>query len=238
MPSAPVAIPAPRSRTLWLALGGGALAIAAVGVIAKLVATPAADPWASSQPTTTTSSSAVPVASAPLIPDEGDRKMIGSFISVFGRAANRRDSTATPDSDRALAQDMVGLFGEAMTRGGVKIEPDPHAGQRIPTTATGWLQRAGTEEPAQALASVRHALELEPTSYDAQLALCIELAANHEDAAAVTACTTVLDKKPKDGYALLARGRARTATGDRDGAKRDLDAACKLGKKSACAELP
>ncbi len=244
-PSAPVhALPssvarsAPRSsRTLWLALGGGALVIAAVGITATLVATPPTDPW-STQPAAAATTSAAPIAPAPLIPDEGDRKMMGDFISVFGRAATRRDGTATPDSDRALTQDLVGLLGDAMTRAGVDPTIDPHAGQRIPTTATGWLRRAGTEEPAEALASVRHALELEPTSYDAQLALCIELAANHQDAAAITACTAVLDQKPRDTYALLARGRARTGAGDRDGAKRDLDAACKLGKKSACAELP
>jgi Flp pilus assembly protein TadD len=173
-----------------------------------------------------------------LIPDEGDRKMAGNLISVFGRALDRRDGTATPESDRALAKDMVGVFGEAMTRAGVDIKVDPHAGQRIPTTATGWLQRAGTEEPADALASVRHALELEPTSYEAQLALCIELAANHRDADAIAACDTVLAKKPKDPYALLARGRAKSAAGDAAGAKTDLAAACKLGKQSACAELP
>ena len=222
--------PTPRTRYIgWIA--GGAIVLL-VGVTAKIVATP--DPWASP----VESSAAAPSAPAPLIPDERDRKMAGNLISVFGRAMDRRDGTATPESDRVLAKDMVGVFGEAMTRAGIDIKPDPHAGERIPTTATGWLQRAGTEEPADALASVRHALELEPTSYEAQLALCIELAANHEDADAIAACDTVLAKKPKDTYALLARGRAKSAAGDTAGAKADLAAACKLGKKSACAELP
>jgi len=226
--------PSPRSLRTWWIVGGAAIVLVGVGVTAKLVATP--DPWVAPAPTITTT--VTPAGAAPLIPDERDRKMAGNLISVFGRAMDRRDGTATPESDRALSKDMVGVFDEAMTRAGIDIKPDPHAGERIPTTVTGWLQRAGTEEPADALASVRHALELEPTSYEAQLALCIELAANHEDADAIAACDTVLAKKPKDTYALLARGRAKSAAGDTAGSKADLAAACKLGKKSACAELP
>jgi hypothetical protein len=164
--------------------------------------------------------------------------MLGNFISVFGRAMDRRDGTATPTSDRELAHDMVGMFGDVLTRGGIDVKPDPHAGQRIPTTAAGWLKRAASEEPADALASVRHALELEPTSYDAQLALCIMLAANHDAAAAITACNTVLAKHPDESYALAARGRAFVETGDHASAKHDLDAACKAGKKSACTATP
>jgi hypothetical protein len=233
-PSSAVAAPVTSRRTWWI-VAASVIVLAGVGVAAKLLSASSSDPWASSA---TLAPVASPAGSAPLIPDERDRKMAGNLISVFGRAVDRRDGTATPESDRALAKDMVGVFGEAMSRAGVDIKVDPHAGQRIPTTATGWLQRAGTEEPADALASVRHALELEPTSYEAQLALCIELAANHRDADAITACDTVLAKKPKDPYALLARGRAKSAAGDAAGAKPDFAAACKLGKQSACAELP
>ncbi|HET9989557.1 MAG TPA: serine/threonine-protein kinase [Kofleriaceae bacterium] len=232
-PQAPShAQPAASGRTWWI-VAASVVVLAGVGVAAKLLATTSSDPWAA--PATT--SSAAPSAPAPLIPDEGDRKMVGNLLSVFGRAMDRRDGTATPESDRALTKDMLGLFGEAMARSGVEIKTDPHARERIPTTATGWLQRAGTEEPADALASVHHALELEPTSYEAQLALCIELAANHRDADAIAACDTILAKK-KNAYALLARGRAKAAAGDTAGAKADLAAACKLGKQSACAELP
>src|SRR3569832_1680221 len=233
-PSTPPSAPARRAPRTWWWIGASVVVLAGVGVGAKLWTSASSDPWAAPTPTT----SAAPFAPAPLIPDEGDRKMAGNLISVFGRAMDRRDGTATPESDRALAKDMVGVFGEAMSRAGVDIKPDPHAGERIPTTATGWLQRAGTEEPADALASVRHALELEPTSYEAQLALCIELAANHRGAGAGAAGETGLAKKPKATYALLARGRAKAAAGDTAGAKADLAAACKLGKKSACAELP
>ena len=105
---------------------------------------------------------------------------------------------------------------------------------RIPTTAKGWLEKAARQEPAEALVSVRHALELDPQSYDAQLANCIILEGNHEAAEAITACTAILDKHPAESYALAARGRAFQETGDQVSAKRDLDAACKAGKKSAC----
>ncbi|MEO6775393.1 MAG: hypothetical protein ABI467_20690, partial [Kofleriaceae bacterium] len=77
-----------------------------------------------------------------------------------------------------------------------------------------------------------------PASHDAQLALCIELAANDRDAEEIAACNTVLAHKPNDAYALLARGRAKTTAGDAAGAKLDLAAACKLGKQSARAEAP
>lgn len=217
-------------RPVWPWLVGAAVIVTGVAVAAKLLVSPTPDPWTTSGP--------APVASAPLIPDEGDRKMVGNFISVFGRAVDRRDGTATPSSDRELAHDMVGMFGEMLARGGIDAKPDPHAGQRIPTTATGWLKRAASEEPAEALASVRHALELEPNSYDAQLALCIMLEANHDAAAAIMACTTVLANHPDEAYALAARGRALIETGDHASAKRDLGAACKAGKKSACPVSP
>ena len=225
--------PAAR-RPVWPWLVGAAVIVTGVAVAATLFVSPTPDPWS----TTSSSSTVAPVASAPLIPDEGDRKMVGNFISVFGRAVDRRDGTATPTSDRELAHDMVGMFGDVLTRGGIDVKPDPHAGQRIPTNATGWLKRAASEEPADALSSVRHALELEPNSYDAQLALCIMLAANHDAAAAITACNTVLAKHPDESYALAARGRAFSETGDHTSAKHDLDAACKAGKKSACAASP
>ncbi|MEO8840080.1 MAG: serine/threonine-protein kinase [Kofleriaceae bacterium] len=233
--STPVALthPAPPVRhPIWPWLAGAAVIVTGVAIAAKLFVSPAPDPW------TTSSSTAAPVAPAPLLPDEGDRKMVGNVISVFGRAVDRRDGTATPSSDRELAHDMVGMFGDVLTRGGIDVKLDPHAGQRIPTNAAGWLKRAASEEPADALASVRHALELEPTSYDAQLALCIMLEANHDAAAAITACTTVLAHHPDESYALAARGRAFTETGDHASAKRDLDAACKAGKQSACAASP
>lgn len=222
--------PVPPAKPLWPWWVAGVIGLAGIGVAAKLVAAPAADPWsdtASSQPT------AAPVAPPSQLSD-GDRKMMGNFISVFGRAMDRRDGTATPESDRALAHDMVGMFGDVMSRaGGIELKPDPYAGQRIPTTVKGWLERAGSQEPADALASVRKAIELDPGSPEAQQALCIMLVANR-DSTAIAQCDKVLSGHPRDGYALLARGRAKLAAGDVAGGNADLAAACKAGRASAC----
>ena len=225
------ATPATR-RPVWPWIAGAVLVVTGVAVAATLLVSPK-DPWTPSAeaPTITTSST-------PLIANESDRKLVGNLVSVFGRAVDRRDGTATPSSDRELAHDMVGMFGDVLTRGGIDIKVDPHANERIPTTAAGWLKRASSEEPAAALASVRHALELEPESDDARLALCIMLAANHDGPGAITACTTVISTHPAEAYALAARGRAYAETGDHANAKSDLDRACKAGKKSACDASP
>ncbi|MFT3693636.1 MAG: serine/threonine-protein kinase [Kofleriaceae bacterium] len=223
--------PVVKPKKIWPWIAGAVAGITAIGVIAKLTSSPAPDPWGAS-----TSTTSAPVAPATSQMTDGDRKMMGNFISVFGRAMDRRDGTATPDSDRALAKDMVGMFGEVMARGGggeLKITPDPYAGQRIPTSVRGWLERAGNQEPADALISVRKALEIDPDSADAHQALCIMLAANH-DTTAIAECDKVLTGHPSDGYALAARGRAKLDAGDTVGGKADLAAACKVGKKTAC----
>ncbi|HEY0250125.1 MAG TPA: serine/threonine-protein kinase, partial [Kofleriaceae bacterium] len=129
--------PAPkRARLVWPWLTAAVVGVAGIGVVAKLTASSTPDPWAA------TTATAAPVAPASQFSD-GDRKMMGNFISVFGRAMDRRDGTATPDSDRVLAKDMVGVFGEALARGGIDVKTDPHGGERIPTTVKGWLVRAG-----------------------------------------------------------------------------------------------
>jgi hypothetical protein len=50
---------------------------------------------------------------------ESDRKLVGDFVSVFGRAIEHgptKPGAPMTDSDKALARDMLGLFGAAMTR--------------------------------------------------------------------------------------------------------------------------
>ena len=215
------------AKPLWPWVVGCSVVLIGIGVAAKLLVTPSADPWVPS--------GAPAVTTTTVVPTEGDRKMVGNMINVFGRVMTHDDNTATPTGDRELGKDMLNMFGDVLTRGGIDVKIDPHASERIPTTAPGWLKRAASEEPASALVSVQHAVELDPTSNDAQIALCVMLEANQKSGEAVTACSAVLAKHPSDGYALAARGRAYADLGDVTGSKRDLDAACKAGKKSACA---
>lgn len=116
---------------------------------------------------------------APSTRATGDREMLSGFMSIF---------------DRALDQRAV---------------PGPTAAPTgpTPTTARGWLELAGTQEPAQAVASVRRALALSPEWLEAQVALCVTLAGAHDDGA-IGACTVALKRRPTEPSALAARGTA------------------------------
>jgi serine/threonine-protein kinase len=127
--------------------------------------------------------------------------------------------------DRALISTFAGLFGRAMT----KIEEEkgrpPAAMPRTrPTTASGWLDLAATQPPAEAVASVREALAISPSWLDAQIALCIALALADDDGA-IGACDVAIERKPNDAASLAARGRAKLRAGDAKAAIRDLDRA-------------
>jgi hypothetical protein len=172
-------------------------------------------------------------------------------------------TTTMDDRDRELVHDFISVFGQAVA------QSDHHAPPGgTPTTATGWMELAQTQAPADAVASIRHALALNPTWLDAQIALCAALAASH-DSGALSACDVALQRRPDDVAARAARGlarleanqpaaalvdldrvvaadpdpkwrrlraRAKSATGDHAGAKRDLDNACKLGDSAACGD--
>jgi len=171
-----------------------------------------------------------------------DRELLGGFVSTLGKVA-----------------DVVATQRPAASEPGVK-----------PTTASGWLALSRTQEPADAVRSLREALALSPGWSDAQIALCAALAATR-DAGAVPACDAALRLRPGAVEALAARGRARldagdargaladldrvvrvdpdprwrllrararSALGDRDGARTDRETACQLGHAEACADTP
>ena len=208
----------PSARWLWAVL---ATIVVAVGVAIWVTSNKATDSWGAPPDGLVAKESPKPT---PLIADEGDRKLIGDFVSVLGRAVDRggqgSGSSVPTEADRALARDMVGLLGEAVTHGA----PTTSSTDRIPTTADGWLRLAVKQEPTQALASVRHALELDPKSANAHGMLCVELSAA-KDPQAVEACDTALAMKPGQAAVLDARGVAKHDRGDVDGALVDFDAA-------------
>jgi hypothetical protein len=200
-----------RKRWPWFAVGAGGVAAGALAVYLLVPGAKPVDPWASTLP------------SAPWTP-------AGSPQSTMN------------DNDRAFAHDVLGLMGQALEV--VKKQPQPpkHAEEEAtpfgsPTTATGWLELAAKQEPADAVRSVRHALALNPTWLQAQLALCTTLSAADGEGA-LAACDIALRRRPNDGPALVARARARRATGDHDGAAADLEHACKVGEIVACQEKP
>lgn len=125
--------------------------------------------------------------------DPKDRELVGGFISLFGRALDHADGRTPP--------------------------PAPGT---TPTTASGWLELAATQPPADAVVSIRHALALSPTWLDAQIALCAALAATR-DAGAVAACEVALRRKPDEVTLLAAHGAALLEAGDVQRALVDLD---------------
>jgi protein kinase-like protein len=231
-PPAPTTTRSPRRRW-WLVL-----AALPVIVIVAALALPSSPPPPPSDPWATSSSSDQPPPASAMAPS--DRALLGSFITLFGKALDARDANPRPA--------RTGL---------------------APTTATGWLELAADQSPPDAVASIRHALTLQPGWPKAQSALCVALAAAH-DPGAVPACDTALRSRPDeipvlgaraaarldtgdpaDAAAALAdldrvvaadpdplwrrlRARARELTGDHAGAQRDLTNACELGDAAAC----
>jgi tetratricopeptide (TPR) repeat protein len=126
--------------------------------------------------------------------DDRDRELMHDFVSVFGRALDERSSGTAP--------------------------PVPNG--PAPTTARGWLDLAATQEPADAVASIRQALQLSPGWLDAQLALCASLVAAKDDGA-LGACNVALRRKPNDPTMLGARGAAYLQAGKPADAIADLD---------------
>jgi hypothetical protein len=91
---------------------------------------------------------------------------------------------APPDDGEALARDMLHLFGRALDLG----EKQPGSLTPTPTTAQGWLELAKTQPPADALVSVRQALELQPGWRAAEEQLCALLTLLGDPAAAAPPC--------------------------------------------------
>jgi hypothetical protein len=208
---APTAAPAVRwrERWPWFAVAASGVAAGALTVYLVVPGSRPVDPWADTSP------------SAPSTP----RAPPPSSIS---------------DNDRAFAHDVLTVLGQAIevARKHPAKQPEEDATPfGSPTTATGWLELAAKQEPNDAVRSVRHALAINPTWLQAQLALCTALSAAGDDGT-IAACDIALHRRPNHGPALVARARARRATGDHDGAAADLERACQAGEIVACQEKP
>jgi tetratricopeptide (TPR) repeat protein len=130
------------------------------------------------------------------------------------------ETSSMDPQDRALANGIVNLFGRALDRMPDHTPPAKYV--TPPTTASGWLELAATQPPAEAVASIRQALALSPTWLDAQMALCAALAAT-KDRGALAACEVALRRKPDDVALLAAHGAALLEAGDAKAALVELD---------------
>ena len=134
---------------------------------------------------------------------------------------------AQHDKDMQTFNGMISLFGSTIDRMAPQHGP--------PQTAADWLVHARAQTPADSIASIESALTLEPTSLEAQAMLCNALAAAARDPREIeTACDVALSQRPDDVALLSSRAHGRTRAGDHDGAKTDLDHACRLGDSIAC----
>jgi tetratricopeptide (TPR) repeat protein len=131
------------------------------------------------------------------------------------------DTSKLDPKDRELANGIVTMFGRALDKVPDHGAPAKPTG-KAPTTASGWLELAATQEPAEAVVSVRQALALSPSWLDAQIALCAALAAS-KDTGAIAACEVALRRKPDDVALLAAHGAALLQAGDARAALVDLD---------------
>ena len=129
-------------------------------------------------------------------------------------------TTGIADSDRALLRDFMGLFGKALDVSS-KQPPAKYTGPR-PTTATGWLELARSQEPADAVVSIRHALTLSPDWPEAQDMLCVALAAT-KDPGAIDVCTISIKRDSADVALRAARGASLVHAGRHVEALKDLD---------------
>lgn len=135
------------------------------------------------------------------------------------RAAVEVTRTSGSAGDQELAGTLIDMLGTAMTS---HSDPAPASDGQEPTTARGWLKRAQSQPPVDAAVSARHALALNPGWPDAEVALCVALAAAR-DPGALEPCNVALKDKPNDRASLAARGRAKITAGDAEGAVHDLD---------------
>jgi len=125
------------------------------------------------------------------------------------------------DSDKALVRDFMGLFSKALDTTS-KSAPSSGGGS-TPTTATGWLELAKTQEPAEAVGSLRHALTLSPEWPEAQDLLCVTLAAT-KDEGAIEVCAKSIKRAPANTTLRAARGVALVNADRQVEALADLDA--------------
>lgn len=132
-------------------------------------------------------------------------------------------TSAINDSDKALMRDFMGLFSKALDTTNSKPAPSSVSGGRTPTTATGWIELARTQEPKDAVVSLRHALTLSPDWPDAQDALCLALAAT-QDEGAIEVCTKSVKRSPTDVGLHAARAAALINANRHAEALADLDA--------------
>jgi hypothetical protein len=129
-------------------------------------------------------------------------------------------SSTWDESDKAIVRDFMGLFGKALDASS-KAPKAPPGG--APTTASGWLQLAKTQDPIDAVTSVRHALTLSPDWPEAQDMLCVMLAAT-KDAGAIDACKKPIERDPRSMALRAARGVAYVNADRPVEALADLDA--------------
>jgi hypothetical protein len=131
-------------------------------------------------------------------------------------------TTSTPisESDKQLVRGMMGLFDKALDASGRSTVPPVGS---APTTAKGWLELAKTQEPTDALKSIRHALVIEPDWVEAQDALCVALAAS-KDATALEVCAKSIVRSPSAVALRAARATALIHANRGAEAIADLDA--------------
>jgi hypothetical protein len=132
-------------------------------------------------------------------------------------------TSAVSDSDKALLHGFMGLFSKALDSTS-KSPPSPSSsGGSRPTTATGWLDLAKSQEPAEAVTSIRQALTLSPDWPAAQDALCVALASTKDDGA-IDVCTKSVKRDPANVTLHAARGAALVNADRHAEALADLDA--------------
>ena len=214
--------PPGRSPFARWALPAAALAVA-VGVVIGVVAI------ASRERHPSAVSTVAPAPSTP--PADRDRELMHDTLALFAHALAAPPSSgpSSPPSDQgfAIMHDTLSLFARALAaRDGASRpapETDPDTTEQ-PTTATGWLTHARTQSPAAAVASIRQALALAPEWSDAQAALCLALAAAHDDGA-LPACEIAIARRPHDVAMIVARSSARMHAGQLAAALADANRA-------------
>ncbi len=144
-------------------------------------------------------------------------------------AGPARPSTSASSAEAALLRDFLGLMSKVVDRttsptsatDPVAPAPAPALGPE-PTTAAGWMARADTQAPAQALTSIERALVLQPTWQPALDRLCrLQIKAGRPEAAHT--CTQVAAAHPDVIEWIGLRGLARVMAGQHKAALADFD---------------
>jgi serine/threonine protein kinase len=172
--------------------------------------------------------------------DPQDRALVGGFIDLFGRALDHADGTTKPPPSGTPTTARGWLELAARQPPAEAVTSIRQALALSPTWLDAQMALCATLAVAKdpgAVAACEVALRRKPDDVAMLAARGAALLHAGDAQRALADLDRVVAADPDPKWRRL-RARARSATGDTAGARKDLDHACELGDAVACSEQP